>query len=58
MWDMQSASGMTLINTQSIINTYAQKTGTSVDMLMSNLKKIDTNTITTESRAIFEKLLK
>lgn len=58
MWDMQSASGMTLINTQSIINTYAQKTGTSVDMLISNLKKIDTNTITTESRAIFEKLLK
>ena len=55
---MQSASGVTLINTQNIINTYAQKTGTSVDMVMSSLKKIDTNTITTESRAIFEKLLK
>jgi hypothetical protein len=55
---MQSASGVTLSNTQIMINTYAQKTGTSVDALMSSLKNIDTNTITTESRAIFEKLLK
>jgi hypothetical protein len=55
---MQSASGMTLSNTQSMINAYAQKTGTSIDMLMSSIKKIDTNTITAESRAIYEKLLK
>jgi hypothetical protein len=55
---MQSASGSTLKNAQSLLNTYAQKSGTSVDTLLSNLMKLDASAITTESRVLYEKLFK
>ncbi len=58
MWDIQTASGMTLQNARSLIDTYAKKTGTTLDTILDNIKKLDTNRITTESRLMYEKLFK
>ena len=56
LWDMQSSSGITLQNTQILLNNYAQKTGTTVDTILSSIKKIDTNTINIESRILYDRL--
>lgn len=53
---MASASGFTLQNTQAILNTYSQKTGINLDLLTNQFKKIDTNTLSNESKIIYEKL--
>ena len=56
IWDVTVASGMTLANTQSLLEAYAKKTGTTLDNLNAQLKKIDTNTLSKEGRALYEKL--
>jgi hypothetical protein len=53
---MQSSSGITLQNTQVLLNNYAQKTGTTLDAILSTMKKIDTNTINIESRILYDRL--
>ncbi|MBX9809740.1 FecR family protein [Candidatus Gracilibacteria bacterium] len=58
LWDMASASGFTLQNTQAILNTYSQKTGINLDLLTNQFKKIDTNALSNESKIIYEKLFK
>jgi FecR protein len=58
MWDMMSASGLTLTNTRGLLDTYAKKTGTTLDSLISRIKTLDTNIVTEGGRAIYERLMR
>jgi FecR protein len=58
MWDMMSSSGATLQNTRWLLDTYARKTGTTLDMLISGAKNIDPSTITEGGRALYERLMR
>lgn len=59
---MQDASGFVLKNSQILLEDYTKKTGTTLDILLSSIKKIDTNTLSIDpkiinesTRAIYEK---
>ncbi len=56
MWDMSSATGYTLQNAQSLLDTYAKKTGTTLDIILSNIKQIGSGAINTDTRALYNKL--
>jgi hypothetical protein len=58
MWDMIASTGATLENTRRLLDTYARKTGTTLDQIISGARSIDTNTITEGGRAIYEKLMR
>jgi hypothetical protein len=58
MWDMMSASGLTLTNTRGLLDTYAKKTGTTVEILTSGIKNLDTSKITESGRTIYERLMR
>jgi hypothetical protein len=58
MWDMMVSSGTTLENTRGLLDTYARKTGTTLDTLISGARSIDPSTITESGRAIYEKLMR
>ena len=58
MWDMMSASGITLKNTQGLLDTYAKRTGTTLDTLISGARSIEASTITEGGRAIYERLMR
>lgn len=57
MWDMMSNSWVTLANTQWLLENYAKKTGTTLDILNQKLNTLDINTITNEWRALFQKIV-
>jgi len=56
MWDMGSATGFTLQNAQSLLDTYAKKTGTTFDAILINIKQIGSGTINSDTRALYNKL--
>lgn len=58
MWDMIAHSGMTLPSTQGLLDSYAKKTGTTLDSLITGLKNIDTSNVTEGGRAIYERLMR
>ncbi len=57
MWDTMSSSGITLVNAQWLLENYAQKTGITLDMLNQKLNNLDINTITSEWRSLYQKMV-
>jgi hypothetical protein len=51
---MQDASGFVLKNSQILLEDYTKKTGTTLDILLSSIKKIDTNTLSIDPKIINE----
>ncbi|MBC7498513.1 FecR domain-containing protein [Candidatus Gracilibacteria bacterium] len=58
MWDMMSASGAPLQNSKGLLDTYAKKTGTTLDSLISGARSIDASKITEGGRAIYDRLMR
>jgi FecR protein len=58
LWDMTTASGDSLHYTRGLLDAYAQKSGTTLETLVSGIKTIDTNTITESGKRLIQQMLK
>jgi hypothetical protein len=58
LWDMTSSSGASLRYTRGLLDTYAQKSNTTVEALVSGLKNLDTNGITESGKKLLQQILR
>ncbi|NRH21381.1 hypothetical protein HOO68_05030 [Candidatus Gracilibacteria bacterium] len=52
LWDVQGSTGSLLKNSQILLDDYTKKTGTTLDALLSSIKKIDANSLTIDPKTI------
>jgi hypothetical protein len=58
MWDVGSDPNLVLWNTKSLLEAYSRKTWIDLNILTSQFEKIDTQSLSKESRILYDQLFK